>query len=183
MRHIFFTLITLIYGVNSMANQSEMNAHNFSFESATKDEKISLSDYKGKVLMIVNTASECGFTPQYENMEKVWDEYKNRGLVVIAVPSNDFGGQEPGTEEQICEFVEKKFNVSFPITAKYQVKGDEAHPFYKWANDKAGFTGSPKWNFHKYLIDKDGNFADWYSSTTKPDSNKVKKKIEELLAK
>jgi glutathione peroxidase len=133
--------------------------------------------------MVVNTASECGFTPQYENMENLWQEYKEKGLVIIAVPSNDFGGQEPGTEAQICEFVEKNFNVTFPITKKYSVKGDNAHPFYKWANQESSFMGTPKWNFHKYLIDKEGNYADYYSSTTKPDSNKVKKRIEELLAK
>jgi glutathione peroxidase len=182
MRFILLAILTIFLGFDSMAeNQSKINAHSFSFKSAIKDEEINLSNYKDKVVLIVNTASECGFTGQYANMETLWDEYKEKGLVVIAVPSNDFGGQEPGTEAQICEFASSKYDVSFPITAKYNVKGDNAHEFYKWANKEVGFVGSPKWNFHKYLIDKKGNISEWYSSPTKPDSDKIKKKIEDLI--
>ncbi len=178
---ILLTILTLIYSVSAMANQSKITAHSFEFDSAIKDEKIKLSDYKGKAILIVNTASECGFTNQYINLQALWEEFKDAGLVVIAVPSNDFGGQEPGTEAQICEFVDQKFKVTFPITAKYSVKGDNAAPFYKWANNEVGFIGSPKWNFHKYLIAPNGSLEDWYSSPTKPDSDKIKNKIKELL--
>jgi glutathione peroxidase len=160
----------------------ENTAHQFSFENAFNDEKINLSEYKDKVVMVVNTASECGFTSQYKNMENLWQQYKDKDFVLIAVPSNDFGKQEPGDIEDICEFVNTQYGVTFPVTEKNVVKGDDAHEFYKWANDEAGMMGSPKWNFHKYIIDKNGKFSEWYSSPTKPDSDKIKKKIDELLA-
>ena len=160
----FLTIVTPMNSTQAKENQSQISAHNFTFDSAKQGQQaINLADYKDKVILVVNTASKCGFTNQYENMQNLHEQYADKGVVVIAVPSNDFGSQEPGSEAQICDFVEKQFNVTFPITAKYEVTGDSAHPFYKWARGHAGFIGSPKWNFHKYLIDKDGGFADWYS--------------------
>ncbi len=158
-----------------------MNAHQFSFN--TIDGKvIAFSDFKGKPVLVVNTASQCGFTPQYADLQTLWDEYKDRGLVVLGVPSNNFGGQEPGSETEIAQFVDKEFKITFPLTEKAEVQGKNAHPFYAWANNEAGFLGSPKWNFHKYLIGPDGELVDWYSSTTKPTAEKVRTKIEGLLA-
>jgi len=174
---IFFIVIFIRF--DAMAK--DKSAFDFSFENAFNDEKIELSEYKNKVVMIVNTASECGFTNQYKNMENLWQQYKEKDFVIIAVPSNDFGKQEPGDIKKICEFVNTQYGVTFPVTEKNVVKGKDAHPFYEWANSKAGMMGSPKWNFHKYIIDKNGNFVEWYTSSTKPDSEKVKKKIDELL--
>jgi glutathione peroxidase len=115
-------------------------------------------------------------------LEKLWHEHKDKGLVVLGVPCNQFGAQEPGTEAEIGAFCRKNYGVTFPMTAKNDVKGKDAHPFYKWANEKAGALGRPKWNFHKYLIDRDGSFADWFSSQTKPTGPKIRKALEKILA-
>jgi glutathione peroxidase len=143
---------------------------------------LALSDYQGKVMLIVNTASQCGFTPQYKGLEELYNKYKEQGLVIIGVPSNDFGHQEPGSSEEIKCFVKDHYSVTFPMTAKQEVKGENADPFYKWANQQVGFIGSPKWNFHKYLINKNGELVDWFSSVTSPTSSKVTKAIEKALA-
>ena len=142
---------------------------------------ISLSDFAGKTLLIVNVASKCGLTPQYEGLQSVWEEYKDQGLVVIGIPSNNFGSQEPGQEGEVKEFCETTFGINFPMTSKEDVKGDTAHPFYKWL--KSEYGKSPKWNFHKYLITPDGALANSFLSLTKPQSNKVKKAIENVLPK
>lgn len=163
-------------------NNSQSNAQQFSFQTID-GEPLNLADQQGKVVMVVNTASQCGFTPQYQDLQQLYEDYHEKGLVIVAVPSNDFGGQEFDTENEVKEFTKKEFSTQFPLSTIENVKGDDAHPFYKWANKKAGFLGSPKWNFHKYIIDKQGNFAGWYSSTTKPTSNKIIQKIEEELAK
>lgn len=139
------------------------------------------ADYAGKVVLLVNTASLCGFTGQYKGLEALWRRYKDKGLVVLGVPSNDFGGQEPGKESKIKEFCETNFNIDFPMTTKQKVKGADAHPFYKWAADQVGLIGSPKWNFHKYLIAPDGSLKDWFSTTTAPDAAKLTKAIERVL--
>jgi glutathione peroxidase len=164
----------------SMANMTIQNAHQFSFDSIDGN-KINLSDLKNKVALIVNTASKCGFTPQYQGLQELHKKYKDKGLVIIGLPSSDFANQEFSQKSQIKEFVDEKFKITFPLTSITKVKGNDAHPFYLWANKKAGFIGSPKWNFHKYLIDKNGNFAAWYSSATKLGSQKITNKIEELL--
>ena len=142
-----------------------------------------LSDFKGHAVMLVNTASECGFTPQYEGLEKLWQAYKDKGLVVIGVPSNDFGGQEPGTAHEIVQFCKKNYGVTFPLADKTIVSGPGADPLYVWAGDRAGFFGRPKWNFHKYLFDGQGRFVDWFSSTTEPMSDKITVKLESILPK
>ena len=158
------------------------SAHDFTF-TAIEGGPLPLSQYKGKAVLLVNTASLCGFTPQYEDLQAVWERYRERGLIVLGVPSNDFGGQEPGSESEIKEFCEVNFSIDFPLTAKEHVVGDAAHPFYRWAADQLGFAAKPRWNFHKYLIGPDGELADWFSTVTKPTAPKVTAAIEAQLAK
>ncbi len=158
------------------------SAHDFAFTSIEGD-PLPLSDFKGKVVLLVNTASRCGFTPQYDDLQAVWERYRTRGLVVLGVPSNDFGGQEPGSEAEIKQFCEVNFSVDFPLTSKEHVVGDAAHPFYRWAADQLGFAAKPRWNFHKYLIGPDGALVDWFATTTKPTASKVTEAIEAQLAK
>lgn len=155
-------------------------AHDFSFE-AIEGGSLPLSRYKGKAVMIVNTASFCGFTPQYEGLQALWNTYRDRGLVVLGVPSNDFGGQEPKQEGEIKEFCEVNFDVDFPLTAKTRVKGSQAHPFYQWAGKELGILAKPRWNFHKYLIDGEGRLVAWFSTPTKPGADKVIKAVEAVL--
>lgn len=156
------------------------NAYDFAFTGLT-GEKLPLSGFKGKAVLVVNTASECGYTPQYEELEKLWQANKDKGLIVLGVPCNQFGAQEPGTEAEIGAFCRKNYGVTFPLTAKNDVKGKDAHPFYKWAGDEAGLLGRPKWNFHKYLIARDGSLAAWFSSQTKPTGPKIRKALEKVL--
>ncbi len=162
---------------------SEKSAYDFSFLSI-EGEPMPLSDYKGKVLLVVNTASKCGFTKQYDDLENLYEAYKEQGLVVIGVPSNDFGAQEPGTEAEIKQFCAINFNVQFPLTEKAIVSGDEAHPFYKWAADQnvGGIVASkPRWNFHKYLINREGKLVDSFVSTTTPLDDSVQKAVKAAL--
>ncbi|MEE2745605.1 MAG: glutathione peroxidase [Pseudomonadota bacterium] len=163
-----------------MAEKNSSVAYDFSFQTI-EGANLPLSDLRGKVILVVNTASKCGFTGQYDNLQKVWSKYKSQGLVVLGTPSNDFGGQEPKNEKEIKQFCEVNFNVDFPLTHKIHVKGKDAHPFYKWAATKMGFMAVPRWNFHKYLIDADGKLVDWFSSATSPSSKKVTNAIEALL--
>ena len=142
---------------------------------------INLSDFKGKIILLVNVASKCGFTKQYTGLQELYEKYKDNGFVVLGVPSNQFGGQEPGTNDEIKNFCETNFNITFPITDKVDVKGDNAHTLYKWAKKNYGNSTVPKWNFHKILINKDGKVHDTFSSFTEPLSEKIKKKIESIL--
>ncbi|MGK2741513.1 glutathione peroxidase [Tepidicaulis sp. LMO-SS28] len=157
-----------------------MNAHNFQFRTITGGE-MPLSGYRDNVILIVNTASQCGFTPQYRDLEGLWERYKGKGLTVIGVPCNDFGAQEPGSESEIAEFCEVNYSVSFPMTAKESVIGEDAHPFYKWVSDTAGEGALPKWNFHKYLIAPDGSLVQSYPSTVSPLDEALVKEVEALL--
>ena len=141
-----------------------------------------LAQFKGKVVLLVNTASECSYTPQYEGLEELWLANRDKGLVVVGVPANDFGAQEPGTANEIVSFCKLNYGVTFPLTEKLVVKGDGAHPLYKWAVEKAGAAGRPKWNFHKYLFDRDGCFIDWYSSRTLPKGPKLTAAVKKALA-
>lgn len=159
---------------------SDKTAYDFSFESLDGD-PLPLSQYKGKVLLVVNTASKCGFTPQYQGLQALYDKYKDKGLVIIGVPSNDFGGQEPGSAAEIKHFCQLNYGVTFPMTSKYDVVGDQAHPFYQWAYGVLGFGSAPKWNFHKILIDRQGHAVDYFTSMTKPDAQKLTGAIEKLL--
>ena len=156
------------------------NAHDFSFTSIN-GVPLPLKSYSGKAVLIVNTASRCGFTSQYSDLQDLWERYRDKGLVVLGVPSNDFGGQEPGTEAEIKEFCEANFNVDFPMTRKAEVSGDHAHPFYAWAGRQLGITAKPRWNFHKYLVGPDGELRDWFSTPTSPTSKKVIKAVEDAL--
>jgi len=142
---------------------------------------VNLSDFKGKIILLVNVASKCGFTKQYTGLQELYEKYKDNGFVVLGVPSNQFGGQEPGTNDEIKNFCETNFNITFPITDKVDVKGDNAHTLYKWAKKNYGNSTVPKWNFHKILIDKEGKIHDTFSSFTEPLSKKIKKQIESIL--
>tara|TARA_E500000331_G_C17101883_1_gene645699 strand:- start:98 stop:652 length:555 start_codon:yes stop_codon:yes gene_type:complete len=142
---------------------------------------IDLSIYNNKAILLVNVASKCGFTKQYDDLQKLWEIYKDKGLIVLGVPSNQFGGQEPGTNQDIKNFCEVNFNITFPLTNKVDVKGEGAHQIYKWAKKNYGKSSVPKWNFHKILINKSGKIQDTFSSLTKPTSKKIIKEIEKVL--
>ena len=163
----------------SISNNSQI-FYDLNIKSIDGDE-LNITKMSGKTILLVNVASNCGFTKQYDELQKLYDEYKNRGLIVIGVPSNQFGGQEPGTESEIKDFCETNFNITFPITSKYDVKGSNAHPIYLWAKETFGKSAVPKWNFHKILINKEGKVEDTYLSFTNPLSNKITKKLEEIL--
>ena len=157
--------------------------HDFKVKDVSGNE-IDLSQYKGKPLLIVNTASECGFTPQYKGMEEVYNEFKDQGFEVLAFPSNDFLGQEPLEGMEIQNFCETNYSTSFPIMEKVHVKGKDQHPVFKFLSDKkenGKVNSTPKWNFHKYLVDKEGNVVNYYYSITKPNSSKIKRAIKKLL--
>ena len=141
---------------------------------------IKLNDYKDKIIVVVNVASRCGYTPQYEDLQSLWDEYKNKGLVIVGVPTNNFR-QEPGTNKEIKEFCETNFGITFPMTEKINVIGKNSHPFYEWARKDFGIGAIPKWNFHKIIIGKDGKIVETFSSITKPSSSKFLKIIENLI--
>jgi glutathione peroxidase len=157
-----------------------MSAHDFEFTSID-GKPLKLKDYAGHAVLVVNTASECGFTPQYAGLESLWRKYKTRGLIVLGVPSNDFGRQEPGSEADIRNFCTTNYSVSFPMTAKYEVSGRNAHPFYHWITAQAGDAAAPRWNFHKYLIDGKGELVGAYPSKTAPEDKKLVSEIEGLL--
>ena len=142
---------------------------------------LSLSKLKGKTILLVNVASNCGFTKQYDDLQNLHESYKNKGLVVIGMPSNQFGGQEPGSETEIKKLCETNFNITFQMTSKYDVKGDNAHRIYIWAKETFGKSTVPKWNFHKILINKEGKVEDTFASFTNPMSKKIINKLEEIL--
>lgn len=159
---------------------SEQTAHSFGF-TAVDGSPLTLSSFKGHAVFIVNTASDCGFTPQYKALQSLHARYHERGLIVLGVPCNDFGGQEPGTEPEILAFCRDHFNIEFPLTKKISVKGKEAHPFYLWAAEEFSLIAKPRWNFHKYLVAPDGQLVNWFSTPTSPLSNRVIKAIENEL--
>jgi glutathione peroxidase len=141
---------------------------------------LDLDQYKNKVVLLVNTASYCGFTKQYADLQKLWDQYNSKGLIIIGVPSNSFN-QEKKSEEDVKNFCEVNFNINFPLTSITDVKGDNAHEIFKWAEKNHGKSAVPKWNFHKILINKQGKIEETFSSFTNPTSNKLIKKIENIL--
>jgi glutathione peroxidase len=182
MRYFILTVLIAL-GLASSANAADTaNAYQFQFISID-GKPLPLSSFKGKTVLVVNTASQCGFTPQYTQLQAVWKKYKDRGLVVLGVPSNDFGGQEPGSDQEIKKFCEGNYDVDFPLTTKYDVKGPDAHPFYQWAAATGGDPAVPKWNFHKLLIDTKGNLIAEFPSKVKPDSSEVEQAIEASLPK
>lgn len=167
-------------GVMGMSGTAQAaNAYDYSF-TAIEGGPLKLDTYRGKTVLVVNTASMCGYTPQYKGLQALWEKYKDKGLVVLGVPSNDFGGQEPGSTAEIKEFCEVNFAIDFPMTTKEPVKGANAHPFYKWLAEQ---KGEPKWNFHKYLIGTDGTLIEAYGSKVTPDSAELTGAIEKALPK
>jgi glutathione peroxidase len=155
-------------------------AHDYDFTSID-GAPLPLKDFAGKAVLVVNTASQCGLTPQYAGLEQLWSDYRGRGLVVLGVPSNDFGAQEPGSEEQIRSFCETRFAVDFPMTSKNVVKGPGAHPFFQWARGELGEEAEPKWNFHKILVGKDGRALGAFGSRTEPGDPQLKAAIDRAL--
>jgi glutathione peroxidase len=154
-------------------------AKDFSFKDIN-GEIIKLADYENKVILVVNVASRCGFTNQYEGLQSLWNNYKEKGLVVIGVPSNNFR-QEPGTNKDIKDFCETTFGIDFPITEKINVIGKDAHPFFLWAKENHGLGAVPKWNFHKIIIGKNGKIVETFASITKPSSKKFITTIEKEI--
>ena len=154
--------------------------YDFSIKSIN-GENLDFSTFKNKTILMVNVASNCGFTKQYSDLQQLYDKYKDNNFIVLGVPSNQFGGQEPGSNEEIKEFCETNFNISFPMTDKIDVKGDNAHPIYKWAEKNFGNSSVPKWNFHKILINKEGKIQKTYGSFTSPMSSKIIKELEKIL--
>ena len=159
---------------------SRVSAYAFSFPALSGDD-IRLAALTGKPMLVVNTASLCGYTPQYAGLQELWSEFRERGLTVIGVPSNDFGGQEPGGASEISETAHHQYGVTFPITAKAVVVGANAHPFYRWAAE-ARPKQVPKWNFHKYLIGRDGYIAEVFASAVEPADTRIKTAIARALA-
>lgn len=158
-----------------------MNAHDFRFRDID-GRTLALSGFARSAVLIVNTASECGFTPQYAELQALWHGYRDRGLVVLGVPSNDFGQQEPGDELAIKTFCRTRYQVDFPLTAKEHVIGEEAHPFYRWIASELGDSGAPRWNFYKYLIAPDGSLAGVWPSKVRPTDPEIIEALEALLA-
>jgi glutathione peroxidase len=178
---IFFMGYLFMTSIAANEIQPGDTAYAYSFETLMGHKPLPLEAYQGKVLLIVNTASKCGFTPQYAGLETLYKTYKDKGLIVIGVPSNDFGHQEPGSEEDIADFCQINYGVTFPITTKEIVKGKNAAPFYVWAKQKLGFGTAPKWNFHKYLINRKGELIDYFNSTTSPEAGRFIKAVENAL--
>ena len=164
---------------NTASANYEKQFYDISIESIT-GETINFNDYKNKAVLIVNTASYCGFTKQYDELQELWDLYKYRGLIVIGVPSNSFN-QEKNSNNDVKEFCEVNFNINFPLTAITEVKGENAHELFKWAKDNHGKSAVPKWNFHKILINKEGKIEDTFASFTNPMSKKIIKELEKIL--
>jgi glutathione peroxidase len=156
------------------------DAYRFEFMSIDGD-KLPLEAWRGRPVLVVNTASYCGYTPQYGDLETLWRRYRDRGLVVLGVPSNDFGRQEPGSATEIKEFCATNYSVDFPLAEKCRVIGGEAHPFYRWIAEEFGEAGAPRWNFHKYLIGPEGELVGAWSSQVGPTDRRITSEIERLL--
>ena len=169
----------MIFFKSSSHAEYEKIFFDFKINSITGD-VIDLNNFKGKPVLIVNTASYCGFTKQYDDMQELWEKYRDRGLVVLGVPSNSFN-QEKTKNNEVKEFCEVNFNINFPLTEITDVKGDNSHEIYKWAKENYGKSAVPKWNFYKILINKQGKIEDTYASLTNPTSKKIIKKVESLL--
>ena len=175
---ISLTIIMFFFKNSAMANYEKI-FFDFKIESIT-GELINFNDYKDKVILIVNTASYCGFTKQYEELQELWDRYRSKGLIVLGIPSNSFN-QEKTNNLVIKKFCEVNFNINFPLSTITEVKGKNAHDLFKWAEKNYGKSAIPKWNFHKILINKEGKIEDTFVSFTKPMSKKIVQKIEEIL--
>ena len=172
------TIIMFFFKSSALANYEKV-FYDFSIESIS-GEIINFDDFNNKVILVVNTASYCGFTKQYDELQKLWEKYKSKGLIVLGIPSNSFNQEKKG-DSDVKEFCELNFNITFPLTTITEVKGDNAHELFKWAKTNHGKSAIPKWNFYKILINKEGKIEDTFSSFTKPLSNKIINKIEKIL--
>jgi glutathione peroxidase len=179
MKKILISLIIMFNLFNNASANYIKLAYDFKFKGID-GEIINLNDFKEKTIIVVNVASRCGFTNQYEDLQNLWLSYKDKGLIVIGVPTNDFK-QEPDSNSEIKDFCKTNFNISFPMTEKLNVRGKNADPFYGWAKENYGTAAIPKWNFHKIIIGKDGKIADTFPSITKPSSKRFIKSIEEVI--
>ena len=173
-----FSIMVLFFKNSAMSNYEKV-FYDFQIESIN-GEIINLKEYENKVILLVNTASYCGFTKQYDDLQSLWDQYKSKGLIVLGIPSNSFN-QEKKKNSEIKKFCEVNFNINFPLTTLTEVKGNNAHEIFKWAKENHGKSAIPKWNFHKILINKMGKIEETYSSLTKPTSKKIISRIESLL--
>lgn len=175
-----FLLVLAVIALGPGAAAAGGNAHDFAFTSI-EGEPLAMADFAGKAVLVVNTASRCGYTPQYSGLQELWQRYKDRGLVVLGVPSNDFGGQEPGDEAQIKQFCEATFGIDFPMTEKQPVTGADAHPLFRWFAGELGDKGRPTWNFHKFLITPEGRVVDAWPARVEPGSDTLLAAIDGVL--
>ena len=168
----------------SFFNKADAKYEKLFFELNIKSingEELDFNQFKGKTTLLVNVASKCGFTKQYSDLQSLYEKYEDQGLVIVGIPSNQFGGQEPGSNKEIKDFCETNFNISFPMTDKVNVKGNNAHEIYLWAKENYGSSTVPKWNFHKILINKEGKVQDTFNSFVAPLSKKIINEIEQIL--
>jgi len=179
-KYSFIILIIMTFFGTEVSADYKKLAYDFVFNDIDGAE-LKLSEYQNKIIIVVNVASQCGFTNQYEDMQKIWKKYQKKGIVMLGVPSNDFGSQEPGNNEDIKNFCEAKFGITFPMTEKVSVKGSNAHPFYLWAKKNHGKSAIPKWNFHKIIINKNGKIVETFSSMTNPSSKTFINALEKLI--
>ena len=175
-----FKFIIILFSCMSFFSYANSDIYDLNF-SGIDGNNIPLENFKNKPLLIVNTASLCGFTYQYEELQNLYDKFKTKGLTIIGIPSNDFGNQELKSNKKVKEFCELNFRISFPMTTITKVRGENKHPFFKWIYENGGPISTPKWNFYKYLIDKNGNLSSWFSSVTKPSSTKFMKALNKIL--
>jgi glutathione peroxidase len=180
MRNMLLAVLTVAFLAMGITTGKAGPAHEFGFTSIEGD-PLPMSRFAGKTVLLVNTASHCGYTYQYDGLQALYDQYKDQGLVVLGLPSNDFGGQEPGSEKEIKEFCEVNFSINFPMTEKQVVKGEQAHPIYGWIGSELGRNKLPRWNFYKYLINAKGEVIASWSNRVKPMSGDIRKAVEKEL--
>ena len=183
LKKYYFLVYTVII-MFSLFSKTEAKYQKLFFDLSIKDisgNELSFNEYRNKTILLVNVASKCGFTKQYSGLQTLYEKYQNSGFVIIGIPSNQFGGQEPGSNEEIKNFCETNFNITFPITDKVDVKGINSHEIFKWAKENHGSSTVPKWNFHKILINKNGKVQNTFNSFIDPLSKKIIKEIEEIL--
>lgn len=182
MRTLLGLIATLMMITNIAAANDTSSAHDFSFNSLS-GEPMDMSQYAGKTVLLVNTASKCGYTPQYEGLQALWKEYESKGLVIVGVPSGDFSNQEYDDNEKIAQFCEINYGVTFPLTEKTHVIGEDAHPVYQWLKASLGEESVPGWNFHKYLIDAEGKPVAFFETKVKPRDSQIIAAIEATLGR
>ena len=174
------SFLVIGFQIKDKGMDSQSKLYDFTMKTIDGKDRM-LADYKGKVLMIVNVASQCGYTPQYKELEAMYEKYRDRGFTILAFPSNNFGSQEPGSDQEIKQFCELNYKVKFELFSKISVKGDDQHPLYKYITTETSVPGTIKWNFQKYLVDRKGNFAAKFSFRTEPNDREIVEKIEALL--